>query len=82
MTWKRIRPWRLHRARSARALSAVAVLLAVAVGGGGASSERWNVLVILVDTLRADHLSLSGYDRQTSPALDALGEESCVFPNT
>ncbi len=38
-----------------------------------------NVLVMLVDTLRADHLGLYGYDRPVSPNLDRFGEESLVF---
>jgi len=38
-----------------------------------------NVVVLLVDTLRADHLSLYGYRRPTSPALDRLAAEATVF---
>lgn len=38
-----------------------------------------NVLVYLVDTLRADRLGLYGYDRPTSPRLDALARQSIVF---
>ena len=38
-----------------------------------------NVLLITVDTLRADHLGCYGYDRPTSPRIDALAEESLVF---
>jgi arylsulfatase A-like enzyme len=38
-----------------------------------------NVIFILVDTLRADHLPLYGYRRDTSPSLSALGRESVVF---
>lgn len=38
-----------------------------------------NVIVYLVDTLRADHLGLYGYDRPTSPRLDAFGADSTVF---
>lgn len=38
-----------------------------------------NVVLILVDTLRADHLSLDGYERDTSPALAALAEEGVYF---
>jgi arylsulfatase A-like enzyme len=38
-----------------------------------------NVIFILVDTLRADHLPLYGYGRDTSPNLTALGRESIVF---
>jgi arylsulfatase A-like enzyme len=37
------------------------------------------VIVIAVDTLRADHLGLYGYERDTSPRLDALAAEGVVF---
>ncbi len=40
-----------------------------------------NVLVIVVDTLRADHLSSYGYDRPTSPNIDALAREGVLFEN-
>ncbi len=38
-----------------------------------------NVVLISLDTLRADHLGCYGYPRPTSPALDALAAESAVF---
>jgi choline-sulfatase len=41
-----------------------------------------NVLVIFVDTLRFDHLGLSGYQRDgksLTPRIDALGKQSIVF---
>jgi arylsulfatase A-like enzyme len=38
-----------------------------------------DVLLIVVDTLRLDHLGLYGYARATSPRIDALGKESMVF---
>lgn len=40
-----------------------------------------NVLVILVDTLRQDHLSYAGYSRNTSPNIDALAKQASVFSN-
>jgi arylsulfatase A-like enzyme len=40
---------------------------------------RWNVVVVLVDTLRADHLGAYGYGRPTSPSFDALAAESYLF---
>ena len=40
---------------------------------------RWNVVVVLVDTLRADHLGAYGYRRPTSPHFDALAAESYLF---
>lgn len=38
-----------------------------------------NVLLVTVDTLRADHLSCYGYSRETSPRLDALANDGVVF---
>jgi len=40
---------------------------------------RVNVVLFLIDTLRADHMSLYGHDRQTTPFLDQLGKNSVVF---
>lgn len=40
-----------------------------------------NVLVISFDAMRADALGLYGYDRETSPNLDAFAEEALVFEN-
>jgi arylsulfatase A-like enzyme len=48
---------------------------------GRDASTRPNVLLIVVDTLRADHLGLYGYQRATSPTLDALAAEAAVFDN-
>ena len=41
-----------------------------------------NVLIISVDTLRADHLGCYGYERNTSPVLDAFASESLRFAET
>lgn len=38
-----------------------------------------NVVFILVDTLRADRLSLYGYERQTTPVIDELAKHGIVF---
>lgn len=38
-----------------------------------------NVVFVLVDTLRADHTSVHGYERPTTPFLDELAAESVVF---
>jgi arylsulfatase A-like enzyme len=37
------------------------------------------VLLITIDTLRADHLGAYGYERATTPNLDELAEQSVVF---
>lgn len=45
--------------------------------GGGA--PEYNVLLISVDALRADHIGAYGYDRPTTPFLDSLAAGSVVF---
>ena len=40
-----------------------------------------NVLLITLDTLRADHLSCYGYKRTTSPSLDRLARQGVIFDN-
>ncbi len=43
------------------------------------SSNLPNILVVVVDALRADHLSGYGYERPTSPNLDRLAHEGVLF---
>jgi arylsulfatase A-like enzyme len=45
------------------------------------SLEGANVVLIVIDTLRVDHLGCFGYSKPTSPVLDALCERSVVFEN-
>lgn len=40
-----------------------------------------NVLLIAVDTLRADHLGCYGYNRATSPHIDALARQGALVEN-
>jgi len=44
-----------------------------------ASGARPNLVLVTVDTLRADHLGLYGYPVPTSPAIDRLGHEGVTF---
>ncbi|MBW2293887.1 MAG: sulfatase [Deltaproteobacteria bacterium] len=43
------------------------------------SSDDLNLLFVLIDTLRADRLSAYGYDRETSPNIDALAATGVRF---
>lgn len=45
----------------------------------GAQGEIRNAILVVTDTLRADHLSLYGYERETSPQLDRLAAHATVF---
>ena len=38
-----------------------------------------SVILISLDTLRRDHVGFHGYERETTPHLDALAEEGIVF---
>jgi arylsulfatase A-like enzyme len=40
---------------------------------------RPNILLITIDTLRADHVGCYGYERDTTPRIDALCEEGVRF---
>ncbi|HVT09808.1 MAG TPA: sulfatase, partial [Polyangia bacterium] len=40
-----------------------------------------NLLLVTIDTLRADHLGCYGYGRPTSPAIDALAAAGVLFEN-
>jgi arylsulfatase A-like enzyme len=57
------------------ALSAVVV----AACGDAEPARRPNVILISLDTLRADHMGLYGYERDTTPYLDRMADESLVF---
>jgi len=47
--------------------------------GCGDDAPRPNVLIIALDTLRADRMSLYGYDRPTTPELEAFAATAMTF---
>ena len=47
----------------------------------GCADNRPNVLLITLDTTRADHLSCYGWDELSTPNLDRLAEEGTRFDN-
>jgi len=66
------------------------VLLALVVVVGAASFALWrysqmqhkNVLVLMFDTTRADHLGVYGYQRDTSPTIDRFARENVRYAYT
>ena len=48
---------------------------------GPRGSDMPNVVMVVMDTVRADHLSLYGYSRNTTPFLEKLSQKSVVFEN-
>ncbi|MDA1266978.1 MAG: sulfatase [Planctomycetota bacterium] len=70
----------LSRARSLLAPPlAVCTLLTGCGGDVEAGDSRPDLVVVCIDTLRADHTSLHGYDRPTTPALEAIAAEGVSF---
>ncbi len=49
--------------------------------GFASADGRLNVVLVSIDTLRADHIGCYGFKTSASPAIDALARESVVFEN-
>lgn len=64
-------------------LALAALMPFVATTGRGApigpGPDRPNVLLIVMDTVRADHLSPYGYPKRTAPTLERLASEGVLF---
>ena len=78
--------------RSLAAISALTLVVMVALAGGARLREQRltaalpeapasapHVLLIVADTLRADHVSSYGYRRATTPNIDRLAAEGVLF---
>jgi len=50
--------------------------------GSGPVAKGYNVILISIDTLRADHVGAYGYARATSPTIDALASSGVMFRHT
>ena len=46
---------------------------------GGFERRHYNIVLLTIDATRADHTSLHGYERRTTPNLEELGQVSLVF---
>jgi len=66
---------KLAMSRIQRWASAIAIV--VAVGCGDAKPP--NIVLISLDTTRADHLGVYGYEKRTSPNLDRFAEHATVY---
>jgi arylsulfatase A-like enzyme len=43
--------------------------------------QKPNIILIILDTVRADHLSSYGYNRQTTPNIDTFSEQGVLYTN-
>src|SRR5579872_4486393 len=78
-------PVRRHALSAAATAAALGLALAVLSTAGGCSrraahaSRPDNVVLVVIDTLRRDHLATYGYARNTSPFLDELARQGAAF---
>lgn len=59
-----------------------AFLLVLSMTNCGKKAPEPNVVLIVIDTLRADHLPFYGYKKNTAPFLSEIAAKSAVFDNT
>ncbi len=64
--------------RESRRLALAIGCLAFGISACGADALPRNVILISIDTLRADRLGTYGYERDTSPSLDAFARRGAV----
>ena len=83
-----LRTTRRGRRRRAALLAALAAVLCACGDGGepgesspdaAGSAKGYNLLLISMDTTRADRLGAYGYDAPTTPHLDALAARGVLF---
>ena len=76
--WKR--PYRFLRSRRVARVFASIVAFGLVLGPACTNAPKHPpVIVLMLDTLRADHLGFYGYERDTSPNLDAFAKENVAF---
>ncbi len=61
--------------------AAVCLAGLVAIIAVCAAPEKRNVILITIETLRADHVSCYGYHRTTTPYIDSLARDGVLFKN-
>jgi len=58
-----------------------AVSSPVIVSADDGSKKPPNIIIVVIDTLRDDHVGVYGYDRDTTPFIDSLARTGVVFRN-
>jgi arylsulfatase A-like enzyme len=70
---------RFLRAQGVAAIAALLIAPSILVCGPTQPPRFERIVFVSLDTVRADHLGLYGYPRETSPFLDELASEGAVF---
>ncbi len=77
---------KIARFNKFRFLFVILILILALVGGLSwylldQESPIRNVILISIDTCRADHLSCYGFERETTPQIDAIARQGILFKN-
>src|SRR5262245_11072272 len=78
-TPRRMRRDARRSAPAALLAAAAPALLLAATSGACSRPARPSVVLVTIDTLRADHLGCYGYERAVSPHIDALAREGLLY---
>jgi len=65
--------------RAALAVTMVFMSCSFIFGSEKRTPERPNIIIILIDALRRDHLGIYGYSRDTTPNIDDFSHNAIVF---
>ena len=60
-------------------MTRLSIVIVASICGSAIAQNKPNIVLIMVDTLRADHLGCYGYERDTSPNIDKLVEEGTIL---
>lgn len=71
----------MPRLQFAASIALLCAALASPSSAAAAGDAPPPLILITIDTLRADHLGCYGYDRATSPHIDAFAEDALLFEN-
>lgn len=69
----------LYRPRETLVLLCAFLALSLHPPSALAADPKPNLILISLDTLRADHLGAYGYERNTSPKIDAFAKQAVLF---
>jgi len=74
---------KLNRAGLFNCLAILLIIPSVALAGnkdnGNSGDNKYNIVVVVINALRADHLGCYGYARQTAPNIVKFSQDSIVF---
>ncbi|MEN8154099.1 MAG: sulfatase [Acidobacteriota bacterium] len=64
-------------------ISILSIIFLIIVPSSGCKKEmkKYNVVLIVIDTLRSDHLASYGYKRETAPFISEFAKSSILFEN-